>query len=203
MTVLLNSEGIKVQTWQNNCCFPALSWHIALLKTESLIWLNREKQLTHVPERVATVLRGEVDFLRAEHDFLLDVNNWTSSEKTELSEQLPDRDRIRYTLRKKTHTSSLTWRRRQSQRGIRQRGQGRSSCPGPCFPRESSQRAWLLDFCQIGPKTRDTHTHKWLKRLTIQKCLFKSWQDVGQYANEDLLHTCAASLELRPFAAPW
>lgn len=44
--------------------------------------------VTHIPEGVATVFICEVDLLRCNLDFLLDVNNWTGSGRTELSEQL-------------------------------------------------------------------------------------------------------------------
>lgn len=64
--------------------------------------------VTHIPEGVATVLICEVDLLRCDLDFLLDVNNWTGSGRTELSEQLYNhRSNQRRVVREKNTSSRL------------------------------------------------------------------------------------------------
>ena len=40
------------------------------------------KNSVHLPKATVTVLLGEVDFLRGERDFFLDVNNWPWSGRT-------------------------------------------------------------------------------------------------------------------------
>lgn len=109
--------------------------------------------LVNLPECSAAVVFREVNFLLWELDFLLDVNNWTSSGRTRLSERHCRHDEG-HTVRK-NNVRSLTCTQTQSQREIRQPGRGRSSCPSPCFLPKSTRTAWLLT-CPAEPKARRT-----------------------------------------------
>lgn len=71
-------------------------------------------------------------------------------------------------------TSSCTCRWRQSQRGIRQPGRGRSSYPGPCCLPENNQTASLLKACQIIPKEKKVHIF----------CIYFQKKDENNYKND-------------------